>query len=103
MVPRELTAIDRGKIERVCREYKIRELSLFGSVLRDDFRPGSDVDVLVEFEPDARVTLFDLVDLQERLSNLFGRKADVVTKRSLSPYIRDRVLADREVLYVRPG
>lgn len=104
--PRDLLtrlSVDQEEVARFCREHKIRELSLFGSVLRNDFRSDSDVDVLVEFEPDARVTLFDLVSIHEQLSDLFGRKADVVTKRSLSPYIRDRVLASREVLYVRAG
>lgn len=95
--------VNRQEVARFCREHAIRELALFGSVLRDDFRPDSDVDVLVEFESDAKVTLFDLVDIRDRLSRLFGRKADVVTKRSLSPYICDRVLASREVLYVRAG
>lgn len=96
-------SVDRDTIERFCREHAIRELSLFGSVLREDFRLESDVDVLIEFEPAARVTLLDLIRIRDRLSELLGRRADVVTKNSLSRYFRDKVLQSREVLYVRAG
>lgn len=96
-------ALDREAVARFCQSHAVRELSLFGSVLRADFRSDSDVDVLIEFEPDSRVTLLDLVQIRDELSGLFGRKVDLVTKKSLNRHIRDRVLASREVFYVRAG
>jgi predicted nucleotidyltransferase len=93
--------IDRAAIGRLCQKHAIRELSLFGSVIRDDFRPDSDVDVLVEFEPEARVGLLTLARIIEELSELFEQEVDVVTKNSLSPYLRDRILTSREVVYAR--
>lgn len=88
---------------RTLPRHAIRELALFGSVTRDDFRPESDVDVLVEFEPEAQVGLFELVDLREELATLIGREVDLVTKRMLSPLFRDEVLASREILYGSSG
>ena len=75
--------IDRAQIETFCRKWKIIEFSFFGSVLRDDFGPDSDVDVLVAFAPDARRTLFDLVEMVEELEIEFGRKVDIMTRRSI--------------------
>jgi len=76
-------------------------LALFGSALRDDFTPESDVDVLVEFDPNARVGFFKLFDMEQELSQLFGgRKIDMNTPRSLSKYFRDEVLREVEQLYV---
>ena len=72
-------ALDAAQIEAFCRRHHIRKLALFGSVLRDDFRPDSDVDVLVEFKPGARVTLFDMVDLEAELTEIVGRKVDLRT------------------------
>lgn len=95
--------INRQDVARFCREHSIRELALFGSVLRDDFRPDSDVDVLVEFEPEARIGLFDLVRIEEEFSSLLGRRVDLITKGGLNRRLRDRVLASREILYVRTG
>jgi hypothetical protein len=83
-----------------CRRHGVRRLSLFGSVLRADFGPTSDIDMLVEFEPGARVTLFTLARLQNELSDLLGRRADLHEPSSLSPYLRDRILARTEALYV---
>lgn len=93
--------IPYDQLKRVCRNYRIRELALFGSVTRDDFGPASDVDVLVDFEPDARAGFVTMGRLIEDLSAIFGRKVDVVTKRGLSPYLRDRVLSERETVYVQ--
>src|SRR5258706_1827432 len=77
-------AIDDGAITRFCRKWRIAELSLFGSVLRpEEFRDDSDVDVMVTFEEDTRWTLFDFVDMQDELTQLFGRKADLLSKRAL--------------------
>ena len=94
--------ISKSQIADFCRRHRIRKLSLFGSLLRDDFGPKSDVDVLVEFEPDARVGFFKLYDLEQELSQLFGgRKIDINTPNSLSKYFRDEVLAEAEVFYVQ--
>ena len=81
MTPR--IPLDRAQIEAFCRKWKIIEFSFFGSVLRDDFGPDSDVDVLVAFAPDARRTLFDLVEMVEELEIEFGRKVDIMTRRSI--------------------
>lgn len=87
-------------IAEFCRRHYIRRLSLFGSVSRGDFRADSDLDVLVEFDP-GHVPGFGFVDLAAELSNLFGRRVDLNTPNSLSPYFRDRVLAEAQVLYAR--
>ena len=76
------------------------ELSLFGSALRDDFRPESDVDVLVAFAPDSRHTLFDLAEMEQELSAAFHRKVDLVDRRGLvNPFRRYDILRTREVVY----
>lgn len=86
-------------IGELCRRYHVRELSVFGSAVRDDFRPDSDVDFLVEFEPEAQIGLGELMGLLDDLTDTVGRKADLVTKRGLKPLIRDEVLGSAEVLY----
>jgi len=90
--------IPMDRIEAFCRRNRIRRLALFGSILRDDFRPESDVDVLVEFEPDAR-TGFAFFGMQDELSEILGRKVDLSTPGFLSKYFRDEVLHEAEVLY----
>ncbi len=87
------------QIEAFSRRNHIRKLALFGSVLRDDFTPDSDVDVLVEFEPGARVGL-RFFALEQELSELLGRKVDLNTPGFLSAHFRDKVLAEAEPLYV---
>jgi hypothetical protein len=82
-----------------CKRHRIRRLSLFGSVLRDDFNDRSDVDVLVEFEPGTRVGLLRLAGMEIELGEMIGRKVDLNTKGFLSRYFRDQVLAEAEVLY----
>jgi hypothetical protein len=85
-----------------CRCHRVRSLALFGSVLRDDFSPLSDVDVLVEFEPDAGVGFFEMFDMEEELSKYFeGHKVEINTPNSLSRFFRDEVLKEAEVLYVK--
>lgn len=88
----------------VCRKWKITELALFGSVLRDDFRPDSDVDVLVTFEPDTHYSLFDLVHAQDELKAILGREVDLVEKKSVERsenYIRRKhILSSLESVYV---
>jgi predicted nucleotidyltransferase len=93
-------SIDRTKLAALCRRYHIRRLSLFGSVLRPDFRPDSDVDVLVEFEPGQVPGFLALHEIEAELSKLLdGRKVDLVTQRSLNARLRDRVLSSAEVEY----
>ncbi len=91
--------IDRERLADFCRRNHIRKLALFGSVLRDDFRPDSDVDVLVEFEP-GHVPGLRFFALERELSEVLGRKVDLNTPNFLSPYFRGRVLAEAEVQYV---
>jgi predicted nucleotidyltransferase/uncharacterized protein with HEPN domain len=94
-------AIDRAQIAAFCERHSIRRLALFGSVLREDFGPESDVDVLVEYEPGLRLSLLDLAAHQQELSELIGRQVDLREPEELSRYIRQRVLDGAEVLYVR--
>ena len=91
--------IPQAKMEGFCRRNDIRRLALFGSVLRDDFSPDSDVDVLVEFEPRARVGLITLAGMEIELSQLLGRRAEMHTVKGLNPYFRDEVLDLAEVQY----
>ncbi len=93
-------SIDHDRIVDFCRRWRIQELALFGSILRNDFRPDSDVDVLVTFEPDAPWTLWDLSRMRFELEELFGRKVDLVEKKALrNPFRRRAILADQQVLY----
>ena len=90
----------RMDIEALCHKWMVREFSLFGSVLRDDFRSDSDIDVLVSFQPEHPWSLFDLLDMQDELSALLGRPVDLVTKGSLrNPFQRHEILTTRRVLY----
>ena len=75
--------IDRARLGDFCRKWKVVELSFFGSVLRDDFRPDSDVDVLVSFEPEAGWTLLDLVSMQREIAEVLGRSVDLVEEAAL--------------------
>ncbi len=82
-----------------CHRYKVRELAIFGSALRLDCRPDSDVDLLVSFDPAARVTFMTLAKMQRELEPYFGRKVDLVPKDGLKPAIRDQILSTARVLY----
>src|SRR3989338_2262773 len=93
-------SILKDRIADFCSRHHIRKLVLFGSVLRDDFGPESDVDELVEFDPDLKVGFFKLYDLEQELSRILGgRRVEMNTPRSLSKYFRDRVLAEAQALY----
>lgn len=93
--------ISKEKIVDFCQRWNIAKLSLFGSVLRDDFRPDSDIDVLVEFQPGHTPGFLKLHRMQEEFSKLLGnRHIDLVTPKSLNHRIRDRILAEAEVYYV---
>lgn len=94
--------VPRKHIVEFCKKYHLRKLSLFGSVLRDDFRPDSDIDVLVEFEPGQVVGFFKLFDMEEELSKILGgRKVELNTPNSLSRYFRQEVLESAEVQYAQ--
>lgn len=88
-------------IAAFCERHHIRKLSLFGSVLREDFREDSDVDVLVEFEPDTEISLFDMGEMQVELSELLGRDVDLKTAGFLSRYFRDEILGKAVPVYER--
>ena len=90
--------IPRDQVAEFCRRNHIQRMALFGSVLSDDFTPQSDVDVLVEFEPDVRVGLA-FFRMQGELSEMLGRRVDLNTSGFLSPYFRQEVLNEAEVLY----
>jgi len=96
--------ISKERVAAFCQKWKIVELSFFGSVLRDDFRPDSDVDVLVTFAPDGRYSLFDLVHMEEELGRILGRKVDLVERRAIElseNYIRRRhILNSTQTVYV---
>ena len=92
--------IDRAQVAEFCRRHRIKRLALFGSVLREDFRPDSDVDVLVGFEEGHVPGFFRLMDMQAELSGLLGWQADLRTAEDLSRYSRDdEVVAQAEVQY----
>lgn len=96
--------IPKEKLAEFCKKWQVREFALFGSVLRDDFRPDSDIDALVDFAPDSSHSLFDLVGMTEELEKIFGRKVDLLTKHGVETsrnYIRRKeILSSIEVLYV---
>jgi predicted nucleotidyltransferase len=99
-----LIEIPGDKIEEFCRRWKVTEFSLFGSVLRDDFRPDSDVDVLVSFSPDAHWRYYHILDMKDELKEIFGRGVDVIEKRLVEKsdnYIRRKhILSNLETVYV---
>ena len=93
-------AIDDERVEAFCRKWKVRELSLFGSVLRDDFRPDSDIDVLIVYEDGTHRDLWDHLHAEEELGELLGRKVDLVEKKAVrNPFRRHHMLANREIIY----
>lgn len=93
--------LPKDKIAEFCKRNQIRKLSLFGSVLSKDFRPDSDVDVLVEFEAGIRVGLIRMAGIEIELSKILGRKADLRTPADLSRYFRDDVLKSAEIQYAQ--
>ena len=93
--------VDHERIAAFCRQQHIRKLAFFGSVLRNDFRPDSDIDVLVEFEPEQRVGLIRFAGMEIELSKILGRKVDLRTPADLSRYFRQDVVASAEVQYAQ--
>lgn len=88
------------EIEDFCRRWKIKEFAFFGSVLREDFRPDSDIDVLVTFEPDGGITFDNRVEMLDELAEIFGRQVDMVEKDAIrNPFRRHDILTTKEVVY----
>jgi predicted nucleotidyltransferase len=99
MIPVDALTRD-GTLANFCHKWKVRELSIFGSALRDDVRPGSDVDVLVSFDPGADWSLLDLVGMKDELAALVGRDVDLVEQEALkNPFRRAAILKSKRVLY----
>ena len=93
------TLVDGTKLAEVCQRYDVGELSLFGSAARGEMGPDSDIDIMVEFKPEARVGIIRFELLAEELSRLAGREVDLVTKRGLKPWVHAEVLKDLRVIY----
>lgn len=91
--------IDGPALAELCRRYGVKELSLFGSAIRGEMRPDSDIDIMVEFEPGVRIGLIKFESLVDELEALTGRKVDLVTKHGLKPWVRPCVLEDARVIY----
>jgi len=92
--------IPMERVRAFCTKWKVVEFSLFGSVLRDDFRPDSDIDVLLSFEEKSAWSLYDLVEMKDELKMIFGREVDLIEKEAIrNPYRRRAMLAEHEVLY----
>ena len=88
-----------AEIAEICRRHGVKELSVFGSAARGDMRPDSDIDLLVDFLPDARPGLFGLAEMMEEFSELLGRRVEIAVKPGLKPRIRTHVLADAQIVY----
>jgi predicted nucleotidyltransferase len=99
MISLGLIGVDESQLAQICRRYGVRELSVFGSAARGTMRPDSDIDLLVDFLPEAEPGLLDHAGLMLDLSELLGRKVDLVSKNGLKPLIRDSVTRDARRLY----
>ncbi len=100
-MPAARITVPKNAIQEFCATNRIHRLSLFGSVITERFRPDSDVDMLVEFEPDSGTTYLDLARMERELSDLLGRQVDLRTPMELSRYFRDEVIAGAAVQYER--
>ncbi len=90
---------DEAKLAGICRRYHVRELAVFGSAARGEMRQSSDIDVLVEFQPEAEIGLLEYAGLMLDLSDLLGLRVDLVSKNGLKPLIRDAVLREARLVY----
>ncbi|MDX2180966.1 MAG: nucleotidyltransferase family protein [Bryobacteraceae bacterium] len=90
--------VSPAALAATCARYRVKELAVFGSIARGEAGPDSDIDLLVEFEPDARIG-WEFFDLEDDLTHLFRRKVDLGTKRSLKPWVRASVLREAQLLY----
>jgi hypothetical protein len=96
-----MVQINHSRLAELCKKHDVRVLKLFGSAARGEDTPASDIDLLVEFEGEK--SLFDLIGLELELTEVLGRKVDLLTELSISPYLRDRILASASVIYERAG
>lgn len=87
------------QLKTLCEQYQVKELALFGSAVSENFQETSDIDILVEFMPDARIGFIELSRMQRELSSILNRPVDLVPKNGLKPVIRDAVIASAEILY----
>lgn len=94
-----IAQVDEAKLAELCRQYHVKELSVFGSAARGEMRPDSDIDLLVEFFPEAKVDLLDHAGLMLDLSKLLRRRVDLVSKRGLKPLIRASILEEARLVY----
>lgn len=101
MTMNQQITIDENALAAICRKHGISKLSLFGSVLREDFHDESDIDILVEFEPRVAVGFFKLGEIEAELTALMGRTVDLRTPAELSPYFRDEVVENASVQYAQ--
>lgn len=100
MNPKRKLNLPMAAINEFCRRWKIREFSIFGSILREDFGPNSDIDVLVSFLEGAQWGLFEFVDMKEELGEILGREVDIIEKEGLkNPFRRHNILSTRKVIY----
>ena len=95
------TNIPKKQLAQFCESYHVRRLSLYGSALRDDFGPDSDIDILIEFEPGYKTGLLKMARMENELSDMLGRKVDLRTPGDLSRYFRQEVLESAEVAYAK--
>ncbi|SRR6266508_982586 len=99
-MPKKKFRLPRKKIAEFCKRWSITEFSVFGSVLREDFRPDSDIDVLVSIDPKAQFGLFEIAQMQIELENMFKRPVDLVEKEGLrNPYRRREILSTAQIIY----
>lgn len=92
--------IANGQIESFCKKWHVRELAVFGSAIRGDFHPESDIDILVSFFPESHIGLWEFTDMREELEALFQRRVDLLAKEALrNPFRRNSILESREILY----
>jgi predicted nucleotidyltransferase len=99
-MPKPHISVPNKRLVDFCRRWRVTELSFFGSVMREDFRPDSDVDVLVTFDSDAGWSLLDIVTMQDELGSILGRKVDLLEEAALrNPYRRSTILQSKHILY----
>ena len=92
--------LNYNDVVHLCEKYKIKELALFGSSIREDFSQNSDIDILVSFNNDSEITLFDIMDIENEFTDLLKRDVDVVEKESLkNPIRKNKILSTREIIY----
>jgi len=99
MTKKPSAILKNKKIQKLCQSRHIKKLELFGSAARGELKEKSDIDLLVEFFPEAKVSLLDIVRIEDELSEIIGRKVDLVTKDELSPYIRGEILQGALPIY----